>query len=115
REFGEANLQSLELQLFSEEPIYEDMEIVKLSDSLRLLAEQYGPEHPVVKKVLDGRSPRDRAAEVVNGSKLKDVALRKKLYEGGKKEVDASDDPMIKLARSIDEEARRVRKIMESD
>jgi len=47
------------------------------------------------------------------GSKLKDVALRRKLYEGGKAAVDACDDPMIAVARTIDEDARRVRKIME--
>src|SRR5207253_1626128 len=41
--------------------------------------------------------------------------LRKKLYEGGKSAVAASNDPMIKLARIVDEESRAVRKIMESE
>jgi len=115
REFVDSNLAPLELQLFSDEPIYEDLEIVKLSDSLRLLAEEMGMENELVKKVLAGKSPRDRAAELVLGTKLKDVELRKKLYEGGARAVDASNDPMIEVARTIDAEARKYRKIFETE
>ena len=59
-----------------------------------------------MQKVLAGKSPRDRAAELVNGTKLDDVDVRKKLYEGGKAAVDASNDPMIELAKLVDAEAR---------
>ena len=45
----------------------------------------------------------------------KDVAVRKKLYEGGKKAVDASNDPMIELARLVDPPARAVRKTYENE
>jgi hypothetical protein len=115
REFADTNLKSLELSLFSEEPIYDDLEIVKFSDSLRLLAEVFGVEHELVKKVLGGQSPRERAATLIRGSKLNDVGLRRKLYEGGKEAVDACNDPMIELARIVDEPARRVRKIQETE
>src|SRR6185369_4730209 len=54
------------------------------------------------------------AVELVTGTKVKDVALRKKLYEGGKSAVDSANDPMIALARLIDGEARAVRKIVET-
>jgi hypothetical protein len=115
REFGDARLPSLELQLFSEEPIYDTLETVKLADGLTFLAGQFGAENALVRQVLAGKSPRERAAELVRGSKLKDVSLRKKLYEGGKSAVDASDDPMIALAKLVDPEARAVRKQMETD
>lgn len=115
REFVDTNLNSVELQLFSEEPIYPDLEIVKLSDSLRLMAEVFGPDNELVQQVLDGRSPRERAADLVLGSKLKDVELRKKLYEGGKEAIEASDDPMIKLARLVDGKARQLRKTVETE
>ena len=36
--------------------------------------------------------------------------MRKQLYEGGKAAIDTSNDPMIVLMRSIDPEARSVRK-----
>ena len=115
REFVDSGLKSLELQLFSDEPLHDDFETIKLADSLRLLCEQLGPTHELVKKVLDGKSPRDRAADLVLGTKLKNVDLRKKLYAGGKQEVDSCKDPMIEVARTIDAEARRVRKIMETE
>jgi hypothetical protein len=111
REFADSNLAPLELQLFSDEPIYDDFEMLTLGDSLGMLDEQFGGDNELVQKVLAGVSPQQRAAQLVTGSKLKDVALRKKLYEGGKAAVDACDDPMIALAKLIDPPARAARKI----
>lgn len=115
REFIDSNKQPLELQLFSEEPIYEGFEILRLADSLASLSEQLGHDDPLVLKVLAGKSPVDRAAELVNGSKLKDVATRKKLYEDGLPAVTASKDPMIELALLVDPESRELRKVMENE
>jgi hypothetical protein len=115
REFVDSNLKPLEFQLFSDEPIYDDLEIVKLSDSLRLLVEQLGADNELVKKVLAGKSPRDRAADLVLGSKLKDVEARKKLYEGGATAIAGSTDTMIEVARLIDTEARKYRKIYDTE
>ncbi|MCU1342040.1 MAG: Peptidase [Candidatus Acidoferrum typicum] len=113
REFSEANLEPLKLQLFSEAPIYDDLETVKLADSLGLMMEVMGADNDLVKKVLAGKSPRDRATELVHGTKLKDVAVRKQLAEGGMKAIDASNDPMIGLAKLIDPPARRIRQTYE--
>ncbi len=115
REFRESNQESLELELFSEEPIYDGFEAVKLGDSLTFLCAKLGHDDPLVQKVLAGKSPEDRARELVKGTRLKDVAERKKLYNGGKAAVEASDDPMIKLAALVDPAARAVRKIMETE
>jgi hypothetical protein len=115
REFRESNLESLQMELFSEEPLYNDFEQLKLADSLTWLAEQLGYENKLVQQVLNGQSPEVRAVELVNGTKLKDVAERKRLYEGGKRAVDQSTDPMIRLAKLVDPEARAVRKTMESE
>ncbi|MFL5330535.1 MAG: S46 family peptidase [Gemmataceae bacterium] len=114
-EFRESNLDSLKFQLFSEEPIHDDFEILKLTDALTYFAEMMGGNHPLVQRVLAGKSPHERALELVTGSKLKDVATRKKLWEGGKAAIDSTDDPMIAAAKSIDAEARAVRKVMESE
>ncbi|HET9331165.1 MAG TPA: S46 family peptidase, partial [Steroidobacteraceae bacterium] len=54
-------------------------------------------------------SPDTLAARAVDGSKLGDPAVRKQLWEGGAAAVDASHDPMIELARSVDAAARAVR------
>jgi hypothetical protein len=111
--YTDSDLPSLKVALFAQRPIYDDLEQLKLADALTWMAEQLGPNHAVVTKVLQGKSPRHRAAELVNGTKLDKVATRKELFEGGKKAVDASKDTMIELARLIDKEARDVRKKME--
>jgi hypothetical protein len=104
----------LEFQLFSEEPLYDDFEQIKLADSLTWLVEQLGSSNPVVQKVLAGKSPRERASELVSGTKLKNVSIRKKLYAAKPADIEASHDPMIELARLIDSDARAVRKIIET-
>jgi hypothetical protein len=110
REYGDARLASLKFQLFSPAPIYPELERTRLAGSFSFLAEQLGGDHPLVVKVLDGKSPADRAAALVAGTKLADVAERKRLEEGGQKAIDASEDALIVLAKAIDEEAREVRK-----
>ncbi|OWK40881.1 S46 family peptidase [Fimbriiglobus ruber] len=114
REYAEARLPSLEFRLFSEEPHYDDFETLKLADSLTLLATSYGAGDPLVQKVLAGKSPRERAFELVSGTKVKDVDFRKKLYAGGKEAVDAAHDPMIELAQLVDAKSREVRKEFET-
>ncbi len=114
REYRESNLASLKDALLSKEPLYDDFEIMKLAHSLTFLAGQLGADSEIVKTVLAGKSPQERAAELVKGTKLKDVAVREKLYEGGKSAVEAAHDPMIDLARSIDAPARAVRKVVEA-
>ena len=113
REFRESNLESLAQQIFSEAPIHADLETVKLADSLGMFVELAGAGNPTVKKVLAGKSPRDRAAQLVGGTKLADVAFRRKLADGGLEAVGACNDPMIELARAVDKPARHYRKIYE--
>ncbi len=113
REYSEAALESLQQQLFSEAPVYADFETVKLTDSLGLLIEKLGAGHALVEKVLAGKSPAERAAELVRGTRLADVTFRKQLAQGGQKALEASDDPMIALARLVDPAARRIRRAYE--
>ncbi len=114
REFTDSNRQPLELDLFSEKPIHEDLEILKLADSLTFLAEQLGVGDPTVQKILAGKSPRVRAAELILNSKVRDVAFRKRLYDGGSSAVAEAKDPLIELARAVDNEARELRKAVEA-
>jgi len=109
REFQDANLESLKQQLFSPAPIYDDLETVKLADSLGMFAELRGADEPLVAQVLAGKAPPARAAELIRGSKLQDVAEREKLFRAGKKGIEASEDPLIRLARLVDKPAREAR------
>ena len=64
----------------------------RLADSLSRYMEQVGADDPLLVKVLDGKSPRARASELVQETKLKDVDMRKKLAErkAGQKNGDRS-------------------------
>ncbi|HWE00764.1 MAG TPA: S46 family peptidase [Tepidisphaeraceae bacterium] len=110
REFRESNLDSLKQHLFSEAPIYGDFETIKFADSLSFLLEKKGGDDPLALKVMDGKSPIERAADLIHRTKLQDVALRKKIADGGRDAIAASDDPMIQLARLVDAPARELRK-----
>ncbi|MDQ1590864.1 MAG: hypothetical protein QOG71_1491 [Pyrinomonadaceae bacterium] len=109
-EFADARRASLENVLYAQTQMYDDYEKMKLADSLDFMREVYGADHELVKRVLMGKTPEARAAELIDGSKLKDAAYRKQLAAGGKKAIDESTDPLIQLARSIDREARDLSK-----
>jgi hypothetical protein len=109
REFNDANLDSVKLALFSEAPYYKDLETAVMADSLSLLAETLGLDDPLVQKVLDGKSPKARAAELIAGTRLDDVAMRKQLDEGGLDAIKASNDPLIQLALLVDPASREAR------
>jgi hypothetical protein len=113
-EFNDSDKPSLELKLFSRRPLYPDFELTKLADSLSWFCEIVGYKSKVVQAVLDGKSPQERAVEIMRGTHLYDVAERKKLYEGGQTAIDASTDSMIQLARIVDKESRKVRKTIEN-
>jgi hypothetical protein len=113
REYSDAGLSSLKLQLFSDAPIYDDLETVKLADSLGMMAEILGEENKTAQLVLAGKSPQERASELIRGTTLKDVAVRKRLADGGVKAIQESTDPMIRLALAIDPESRKIRQTFE--
>jgi len=114
-EYTDARRASLELALFSPAPIHEDFEKLKLADSLGFMVELLGADNPLVKQVLEGKTPEARANELISGTKLKDPEYRKELAKGGKAAIDAATDPMIVVAREIDAKAREVRKRYENE
>lgn len=114
-EYTDARRASLELSLFSPAPIYDDFERLKLANSLAFLQSEYGAKDPLVQKVLQGKTPEARATELISKTKLKDVEFRKALAAGGQSAIAKSEDPMIELARTIDQEARAVRKRYEDE
>jgi hypothetical protein len=100
--FHDAQLESLKFQLFSPAPVYPGLEIARITGSLEWDLAGAGPEDPFLKTSLKGRTPAQAAAALVNGTKLRDAAVRRQLVEGGEAAVAASNDPMIVLARELD-------------
>ncbi len=114
-EYTDARRASLEAALYSPAPIHEDFEKLKLADSLAFMIELLGADNPLVKQIMNGQTPEARAKELIEGTKLKDVAARKELAAGGSKAVADSTDPMIVLARTIDAKGRELRKRYENE
>jgi hypothetical protein len=112
-EFADAGRESLLQQLYSEAPIYTDLEQVLLADSIAKTLEQRGFDHLLCQQILAGKSPSDRAAELIGGTKLLSVETRKALVAGGLEAVQSSMDPLIVLARTTNSEIRRIRAIID--
>ena len=100
--------------LFADDPIYPDYEIIKLANSLTFMVGQLGLDDPLVQKILAGKSPHERAVELINGTQVRDLAFRKRLYEGGASAIAAANDPLIEVARAVDAESRALSNISDA-
>jgi hypothetical protein len=109
REFTGSSLASLEHRLFSPAPVTPSLEVVLLRQYFDSLVQQFGDSDPVVKAVLDGKTPLEAAKMYVAGTKLADVAVRKQL-SASTEAVGSSSDTMIRLVKILDPEARKLRK-----
>src|SRR5690606_789620 len=114
-EYAETELPRLRQQIEANVPIYPELETLTLSFSLERMREYLGPDHPLVRDLLAADSADALAASLVEGSKLADPNARLALWDGGLDAIGISDDPMIVLAREIDDDARAVRKRYEDE
>ena len=110
-EFSDAGRESLLQQLYSEAPIYTDLDQTLLGDSIAKTLEQRVFDDPVCQKILAGKSPADRAAELISGTELLSVEARRKIAAGGIQAINDSKDPMIMLAKIVNPPIRRIRSI----
>ena len=115
REFTEASLPVIQRELFARVPVYPELEVLTLSFSLERMREWLGPDHPVVRRLLSKESPDSLATRLIAETKLDDADVRKTLWQGGKAAVDASLDPLIVFARTVDIDARAVRRQFEDE
>jgi hypothetical protein len=115
REFAEPALPQLQQQLLAPVPIYPQREILTFSFGLERMREFLGPDHPLVGALLAEFSPDELATALVGTTQLADPAVRKQLWEGGQAAVDASSDPMIRIAKLVDPSARALRKQYEDE
>lgn len=115
REFRDTALPSLYLDLYSEAPIYPILDIDSLTSALTNLAAVLGGDHPLVVRALAGKSPAERASELIRETRLTDVAERRRYAEGGSSVVANSYDPMIRFAMDFDAEIRALRTRYENE
>lgn len=108
-EFRDNRRESLEFDLFSPAPIYKELEIFSLTDSLKFLVEKLGERNPIVQRVLEGKTPEVRAQELVEGSKLESVEERRRVATSSIRDIQSNPDAMIRLALAVDIAARELR------
>ena len=106
KEYRDSGRESLEHQLFSPAPLYDDLEIARLATQLTLFVEERGGDDPLVEIALAGKSPHDRAAELISGSQLNKVEYRRELAKGGPAAIAASQDPLIRFFSDLESEYR---------
>ncbi len=107
--FNDANRALLERDLFSPAPTSPALERVLLADLLAQMEETLGINEPLTVSALAGQSPQERAFVLVSGTKLADPAERRRLAAGGLPAIQASADPMIRLALALDPTLRQIR------
>jgi len=108
-EFSDASRASLEQQLFSDAPVYPDLEQVLLAEWFSEVLESLGADDELSRKLIDGVSAADRAAAAIAKTKLADPEMRRRLVSGGPAAVQESADPLLRIARLIDPVLRAAR------
>jgi hypothetical protein len=114
REFRDSARASLEQQIFSDVPVYDDLERIQLADELSRMIDDRGGNDPLVLAALAGKSPKDRAAEIIANTTLKTAEGRKALSKQGFDAISKSSDPLVQLVRTMESEYRKLREIADS-
>jgi hypothetical protein len=100
--YHDSQLETVRYNLFSNAPVYPDLEEANLAGTLKLALDELGADDPFIKIVLGGRAPAQVVQELISGTKLADVAYRQELVKGGEKAVLKSKDPLIALALKLE-------------
>jgi len=114
REYTDSRLALLSKSLLDPEPVYPDLERLTLGFWLSKLRENLTADSSGTKMFLGKDSPETLAARLAE-SKLGDPAIRKALWDGGLKAIQASEDPMIRFVLATDAASRAIRKQYEDE
>ena len=108
-DFQDANAPALKQRITADAPFYPELDRTKVAWWLTKVREYLGADDPDVRAILGCQSPKQVAAQAVDGTKLADPKLRAALLAGGAAAINASDDPMLAFVRRLDGPARAVR------
>jgi len=79
------------------------VETAILAEGLEEAQAELGPSHPITAALLGGRAPAERAAALVAGTRLLAPGARQALLKARPAKVLGSADPMLALARRLDQ------------
>ena len=108
--YSDSALPLVQKRLLDEKPIYPWLDQLMMEWSLSKSREYLGADDPQTRLLLGKESPEGLAERLVTGTRLADPAVRKALWEGGQAAINASTDPMIVYARSLDANDRVLQK-----
>jgi len=108
-EFSDARLESFKANVLSPAPIYPEMEEAALIAWLEEARRTLGANDPFIKAAIGDAEVAEVVKRAVSETKLKDIAERKTLLEGGAEAVAKSTDPMITLAKRVEPVVRELR------
>ncbi|MBD8882163.1 S46 family peptidase [Rhodanobacter sp. 7MK24] len=114
-QYRDANLPAVEQSLEAKVPVYPEFERTMMAWSMEKMRQILGADDAFVHQTLGKQSPDELATTLVNGTKLADPAVRKQLWDGGEKAIEASTDPMIAFVRGIEPTATKLRKQYEDE
>ena len=106
--FSDSSLPLLEKQILDAKPITGWLDQLRLEWSLSKAREYLGADDPDTRLLLGRESPEGLAQRLVSGTRLADPAVRKALWDGGQAAINASTDPMIVYARSLEARDREL-------
>ena len=113
-EYSDKALVNVQQRLTAAVPVYKDLEELDLTFLLTVVRRDLGADDAFVRKMLGKESPEQLAHRLVTATHLEDPKVREELYNGGQSAVDASNDPMIRFAASINDDLLAVRKDYEA-
>ena len=113
-EYTDKALVNVQQELTAAVPVYKDLEELELTFLFTVIRRDLGADDAFVRKMLGKESPEQLAHRLVTGTHLEDPKVREELYKGGQSAVDASTDPMIRFAASINDDLLAVRKEYEA-
>ena len=105
--YHDSELESRRFRLLSAAPVYPDLEAHLVAGFLEKSREVLGADDPWLLAVLGGDEPASVASTLMEGTRLTDVEFRRSLLDGGRAAVEASDDPLIMITRTLDAQRRR--------
>ena len=114
KEYVDADLPAIKLDLLSTEPVYKKLEKVHLLGAFQRTMAILGDDHPASQILLEGKSLEDRVDSLLETTELQNLEYRQSLFDHPE-EVENSSDPLILLAKSLDPYARELRKKKEAD
>uniref|UniRef100_A0A832I194 Dipeptidyl-peptidase n=1 Tax=Eiseniibacteriota bacterium TaxID=2212470 RepID=A0A832I194_UNCEI len=113
-EYREQNLPALRRRVLAAAPSYPALDEAALAAHLAAALETLGPDHPFMSAALEGRTPAEAARAAFAGTALGDTATRRRLWDGGRRAVEASRDPLVRFARRVNAVYRELRAWHES-